>query len=894
MIYLKKGLTTMKITKLLINGKISIFILLVFLSFILVQLEIPITLGITINFASITLLIITVLYGLRYALPTIILINFIIIIFSHIPILSIFQIIEVLVIGSIISKWRFINVFVGNLLFWLIVGPVLFLICDYFSFYGLTSDTLLFYLIILITNGLLNSLIADILVTYIPFNKWLKQNPEYVYTVNTYQILFHLVTVAVAIPFLISVCFQIINVYERMQYTSSQLAISSTRNIEEELNKWDDNDIQRLKLNGVIQIGYLKDLVTIHTLDNAFEIIVANKSNHVLATSMQPDFFKSKHEIQQRNDSFYELIPKNETTNPLQLANWSTGFLVHEHENKSTNLFIHILFPIQDFQQQIFKGLIQQYRFILFFAVVSILLAIAINQLFVRTLAKLSASTSGLPEKIEKMEYINWPTTFILELKTLIGNFRDMSSKLNNKFQEIKIMNEKLEENSEELKKSKADLYDLAYYDPLTKLPNRLHFQQYLSDLITKSEKQKEKFAVLFLDLNRFKQVNDTLGHEAGDKLLKIISTRLQSLVNPTIKIFRLGGDEFVVVINSIDNLSIRADSDRLLSIFNDPVILNGQTLYISGSVGASIYPVNGDNIDTLVKNADMAMYNSKEDGGKHVKFFKKQMEEEITEKMLIDHGLHEAIKNNQFELYYQPKIEANTEDISGMEALIRWNHPDLGVILPHSFIPLAEELGTIFDIDKWSIFEACRQNKLWQDEGHKCIPVSVNISAKHFSQANFISTLKETLKKTGLESKYLKLEITEGVFIRNPETVIDKISEISNLGIAVSIDDFGIGYSSLNHLLNLPIQEIKLDRTFVQNINGDEKKETLVNLILSMAKNLKLNVVAEGVETKAELNLLKHYKCNELQGYYYSKPLNKEDFIQFLINNNTSEHERF
>lgn len=482
------------------------------------------------------------------------------------------------------------------------------------------------------------------------------------------------------------------------------------------------------------------------------------------------------------------------------------------------------------------------------------------------------------------MESINWPKTFIKELKIVIDNFKDMSINLKGMFQEVHTINQKLEIQARDLIKSEEELYQFAYYDPLTKLPNRLHFQKFLAEFIKKSDRNKDMFAILFLDLNRFKQVNDTLGHEAGDKLLQIISNRIKSLEHDDMKVFRLGGDEFVAIINGITNVNDISDTtNQILQIIKAPIELKDNTLYIGASIGISIFPDDGEDIGTLVKNADMAMYSSKEEGGQQARFFKKRMEESFTEKMLLDHGLHEALQDNQFELYYQPKINSSTGKISGMEALIRWNHPKFGTISPATFIPLAEDLGLIVDIDRWCINQACKQLKFWQDKGYAKVPVAVNLSAKNFHQTDLIKTLTDILEKTGLEPQYLNLEITESIFIREIDHVIEKIKQIHRLGISISIDDFGIGYSSLNHLLNLPIQEIKLDQFFVRDINQNKRKEAIVKTIVLMAHELNLNVVAEGVETIEELDTLRQFQCNEFQGYFFSKPLTADKLIHYI-----------
>ena len=871
--------------------KIVLFSILITLAAILKMIDSAFIFGITFNFASIFILLMISLFTRRLAFPTVVGIYMITALFTEFPMwTTIIPILEILFISWLRQSKLKMNLFIYDLLFWIIIGgPIGFIIFSHFTSSQLIDVTIPFLLIFYITNGLFNALIADILLTYVPFQRLLNPNRPQEFLVNLYQIVFHIVTIAVTLPFLMNVFLNSLNAYDAAQTTSKQLANNSANNIETKLSEWDENDIQRLKLNGLIQIGYLDSLLKKSSnAEEAFYMVITDQDQKVLASNDKSISYQQKYDWKMTNKNqeiskdFYESIPPG-SSNDFELTKWAAGNLIYERSIESADVNLYIHFPIHNFQMQIFHDLMKQFRFILFFVAASILLALAFNRSFVNTLNRLSEATTGLPRKLEQMDTINWPKTSITEMRVVIDNFKHMSKKVTKMFQEIHSMNRKLEDQAKTLKKSEEELYNLAYYDPLTKLPNRLHFQRHLSKLIGISNKQKDIIAVMFLDLNRFKQINDTLGHLAGDLLLQKVSKRLLTLKTNNREVFRLGGDEFVIVVDKVNKQDIEDETQRVLSLLSKPVTLKGNTLYMSGSVGVSLFPEDGGDIDSLVKNADIAMYSSKEQGGNRANFFKRTMEDSFSERMLLDHGLHGALLEKQFEMYYQPKINSKTKKISGMEALIRWHHPQLGIVSPGKFIPLAEELGLIINIDEWGIFEACKQNKEWQDQGFPNIPVAVNLSAKHFHQDNLISFLEQVLQKSGLEAKYLNIEITESLFIKEMDDVIQKIRKIKNMGISVSIDDFGIGFSSLNHLINLPIQEVKLDQEFIRDIDKDKKKETIVKMIVSLAHSLDLNVVAEGVETEEELDYILRMECDELQGYYYSKPLNKAQFETFL-----------
>ena len=414
-------------------------------------------------------------------------------------------------------------------------------------------------------------------------------------------------------------------------------------------------------------------------------------------------------------------------------------------------------------------------------------------------------------------------------------------------------------------------------------MPNRQYFQQYLPTTIQEAKHKKFNVAVLFMDLNQFKQINDTLGHSAGDELLKFIANKLVELETSKVQAFRLSGDEFVIIVKEVANKhEVLKIAKAIEEIFEKQILIQEQLLHVSGSVGISMYPADGEDEHTLVQNADIAMYSSKAKPGTTVEFYNEEMRVDFTDKIKITNELKKAIKRGEFQLHYQPKV-SKSKQLKSVEALIRWKNKDMGDVSPALFIPLAEECGLIHKIDQWVLYHACKQNKEWQNAGYPKIKVSVNVSVKNFHQSQLVEKLKETLVETKLEAKYLQIELTESVFIENSENVIEMIHQIRQLGVSVSIDDFGKGFSSLSHLMNLPISEIKLDRQFITNVNADHKKALIASHIVEMAHQLNFNVVAEGVETSEELEFLKQIECDELQGFLFSKPVPKEIFEQFL-----------
>jgi diguanylate cyclase (GGDEF)-like protein/PAS domain S-box-containing protein len=414
-----------------------------------------------------------------------------------------------------------------------------------------------------------------------------------------------------------------------------------------------------------------------------------------------------------------------------------------------------------------------------------------------------------------------------------------------------------------------------AQHDVLTNLPNRMLLNDRITQTISLARRQNRSFAVLFLDLDHFKYINDSLGHAVGDQLLQSVSKRLLSAVRGSDTVSRQGGDEFVILLSEIAHPEDAATSaKKILRSLSAPHSIAGQDLNIDSSVGISIYPEDGANAETLIKNADTAMYYAKENGRNNFQFFKREMNLKAVERQSLESSLRRALVRKEFLLHYQPKINLASMEITGVEALIRWQDPDRGSVPPCQFVPVAEDCGLIVPIGSWVLHEACRQAREWQDAGLPFKRISVNVSAPEFRAETFLAGVRNTLRETGLKARYLDLELTESVLMQHADLSAVKLHALKTLGVHIAVDDFGTGYSSLSYLQQFPIDILKIDKSFVHKITADSDDSSMVSAIIVIGKNLKQRVIAEGIETHEQLAFLQAQQCAEGQGYLFSQPL--------------------
>lgn len=465
------------------------------------------------------------------------------------------------------------------------------------------------------------------------------------------------------------------------------------------------------------------------------------------------------------------------------------------------------------------------------------------------------------------------------ELELLRGNYQELTVNYDNTLAFSNQLNSKYEE----LKKSQDKFKKLAYTDYLTELPNRVSFIEML-DSVMMTLRNEEVIALMHVDIDNFKNINDTLGHSYGDELLIDVTHRLKQAIDENDYLARTGGDEFIILTQNIDDTGDYENKvKKIQKVFSYPFVLAMQEYFITVSIGLTMAPQDGKTTQVLIKNVDSAMYTAKDNGKNTFSYFDNSVNEKFMIKIQTQSELRKALENQEFVVYYQPQVDLNSDKIVGFEALVRWNHPTKGIILPMEFIPLAEETGLIVPIGNWVLKEACEQLKVWENEGYDNLVMAVNISIRQFKDKELFNRVKEVIEETGINPKHLELEITESIALQDIEYSVTTISKLRDLGIVFSLDDFGTGYSSLNYLKLLPVNNLKIDKSFLDTILEDISDQSIVKTIISLAQVLDLVVIAEGVEKTDQELFLKEVKCDKAQGFLYSMPIPKEEADEIL-----------
>ena len=439
------------------------------------------------------------------------------------------------------------------------------------------------------------------------------------------------------------------------------------------------------------------------------------------------------------------------------------------------------------------------------------------------------------------------------------------------------------------LREDEAHLNYLAYHDSLTGLPNRLLLQDRFQHAVAKARRSGRKVALLFLDLDEFKRINDSLGHEIGDQLLQKVAERIRCGAREGDTLARLGGDEFVLLLEDVTQVgAIGIVANKILSSLAQTFEVGSFQLYASASIGIGIYPDNGESVEKLLRCADIAMYRAKDLGRNTLQFYTPEINARAHETLLLENGLRQALAKQELEIYYQPQFDLVSGRIIGTEALLRWNHPERGILLPADFLPLAEETGLIFAISNWVLQTICRQNKAWQVGGLPPLVVAVNIAPRMFLQRELTGMVEQALASSGLEARFLELEVTESMILNNVEAATRTLEELNRLGVNLAIDDFGTGYSSVSGLRRLPIRKLKIDRLFVKDLTENPKEASIAVSVIALAQSMNLGVIAEGVETEEQLRLLKARGCRQGQGFLFSLPLPEAQLTRLLAQTRT------
>jgi diguanylate cyclase (GGDEF)-like protein len=805
------------------------------------------------------------------------------------PIMAFMEILSVGIVFKIKQK----NLILLDTLYWFIAGAIVTGYSIFIAHGNIKIEMLSPFFIYLIV-GIFNSMLADVFYTYIPYERFYMVEGIYRKPPTLIAFMVHLSIAAILGPFMIYLAISSWSFERSIENDGREKSREAAQYIIDQTKSWNDENIRDLKLKSVLQLGYLAEITQDDARNTNFRISLVDKDLRERNSNKAQHYVDNKYMMGQKLDKviynkdneFYLWIPE-EANMGFGESRWSNAAYVHEADLFGV-VIVKVSLPMKFYRNEIFNNYMMQAKILILFTFLVAVFILVINKVVLRFLSKLLQVSTRLPEKLRSHEGVLWPGSNVFELNELTINFIAMSDELRNLITEYKTMYDKLEQKTVLLVESEQKLHELAYYDVLTGLPNRFNFNDYLKNLLDVIVKQGCcSAAVMLIDLDRFKQVNDNLGHFAGDSLLKCVSERLNSVIDKYSRnnrfIARIGGDEFVVILNNTNDIEIKQIAEDIIFEIKRPVDLDGQEAYIGASLGISVFPDDGDNMVEIVKYADVSMYAAKESGGNTFRFYSSISNFGIPNKMKLEHGMHKALEKEEFLLYYQPKVSAKTGEVTGAEALIRWNHPEDGMIMPDQFIALAEESGLILPIGEWVLRKACTQLMEWKSKGYPLERISVNCSILQFQQVEMPELINKVLRQTGLSPECLELEITESMIMKDYERIINQLLKIRDAGVSVSIDDFGKGYSSLSALKDLPVTCLKIDRSFINNIPNDKHNVAVVEAIIKLAHNIGLAVVAEGVETLDNVNALKALECDEFQGYYFERPLSAENFVQFM-----------
>ncbi|HEY9060254.1 MAG TPA: EAL domain-containing protein [Pseudobacteroides sp.] len=850
---------------------------------------------IKLSLSSAFLFIILRLFGFKWAVLSALIVNgaeFLISVQITEPIMSFM---EILAVGAVF-KLKQKNLILLDTLYWFLAGAIVAVYSIIIGHGNIKIEMLSPFFIYLIV-GIFNSMLADVFYTYVPYERIYMAEGVHRKPPTLIAFMVHLSVAAILGPFMIYLAISSWSFERSIENDGREKSQEAAQYVIEQTKNWTDENIRDLKLKSVLQLGYLAEIIREDARNTNFRISLIDKDLNVRSSERVQHYVNNKYIIGQKldrviynkNNEFYLWIPE-ERSMGFGESRWSKAAYVHEADLFGV-VVIKISLSMKFYRNEIFNNYLMQAKILMLFTFLVAVFILVINRVVLRFLSKLLQVSTGLPDKLRSHEGVLWPGSNVFELNELTVNFIAMSDELRGMITEYKTMYNKLEQKTVLLVESEQKLHELAYYDVLTGLPNRSNFNDYLKNLLDVIGKQERigccPVAVLLIDLDRFKQVNDTLGHFTGDLLLKCVSERLNGILGKypgnNRFIARIGGDEFVVILNNMNDSKIKQIAEDIIAEIKKPVDLDGQDVYIGASLGISVFPDDGDNMVEIVKYADVSMYASKESGGNTYRFYSSISNFGIPNKMKLEHGMHKALEKGEFLLFYQPKISAKSGEVTGAEALIRWNHPEDGMIMPDQFIALAEESGLIVPIGEWALRKACVQLMEWRDKGYPVRRVSVNCSILQFQQADMHKLVNKVLEQTALRPECLELEITESMIMKDPERIINQLLKIRSSGVSVAIDDFGKGYSSLSALKDLPVSCLKIDKSFINNIPNDKHNAAVVEAIIKLAHNIGLGVVAEGVETLDNVNALKALGCDEFQGYYFERPIPAESFVQFM-----------
>lgn len=839
------------------------FILLALVAISLLFLLFPIVFfaGITLSFTTVVMMAIVCLYGLKESFFAAAIVYGAAVPIGAMNIRMAIIHIAAIVFISAITRRRLERLIPCTMLYWLIIAAPVMAVCD-MIIYGYMDRIGIFIIQKEITFKLFASLLVDILMTYTPLRQIGINGRIKTAGLQFSRIMVHTSLAAITIPYFIYIGLTGYSNHKEIAVITDNMLLSNQNIMASYLNNRTDNELFALSHQGVVEISLFNQELQHILTDTGTEIVVTDNMNIVIGSNISAaagsyfDWRIGGRVLPGYKDAFY-WIPDGNFRNETE--KWSNAYIINEKEIPEMRLKLIMMKPYRSYLAEILGVYVFQFWVYLFFCLALILLGFLFKKTFFGPLKRLAETTTGIPARLAQGNLIEWHKSGIVEIDTLVDNFKTVTDDLEGMFERT---------------------HRMAYYDSLTGLPNRLSMQDALSTLFC-SHQDVRTFALLFFDLDRFKQVNDSLGHAVGDRLLQEIAARLKSIESESVDVYRVSGDEFVIIAQGMGQEAAERTAQYVLDLMSQPVWVDEHELHITSSVGIALYPQHGDDSETLMRFADASMYTAKEGGRNTYALYTESLQKRLDEQLWLEHQLRKALELNQLTLYYQAIVDGSTYGINGMEALIRWNHPEKGFISPVQFIPVAEQSGLIIPIGQWVLEQACIQNKRWQDAGFPKVRMAVNLSARQFYSGHIKEDVRSILEETGLEPGCLELEITEGFMIKDPEYVAIILEELKMMGVTVSIDDFGTGYSSLGRLKHFSVNAVKIDRSLVRNVGEDPDNSSIVRAVIELAHGMNLKVIAEGIETEEEISFLTRYGCDEMQGFYFTRPMDAESFTQ-------------
>lgn len=879
---------------------VLLYILLILLALYLSQHGIQYAYGAEFILCSFALLLLTGLFGWAWGAVSSLVLTLGLYYTQHGSIILPLIGLEILIVGFLHERTRR-PLLLLDALYWFCIGAPLAMLFFYLQTYTFNSEAILQYFMFAM-NGLLNVFIADVLLTFVPWHRLIPRIERKLVSLN--QLLAHLCIIAVFIPFMINLVLDSHQMRSEIETDSMSLVESQSRVAMDWVTGLSMKDKHGLYVHNVDNMKQLDLKLNAFSLNHLLKIAVYDKEDKLMA-STDSSFFHKMNLIQLENEGnqlmeialrqeqpirekrlaeqrFYQWLP-SENQYDYDTRRWNDGYyvLIKQYSDLPIQKVITLI-PIAVFSENTISVYLTKFLSLFLLCLIVGAVAFLITRYISRVLNQLMTITTGMPAKLITSQSISWPSSKISDIRALENNFRSMSERLIEVFYEMRRMNDQLRNQTNKLENSEERLQQLAYYDPLTQLPNRYHFTSKLEEAIQQAKENQGVIALMFLDLDRFKHINDSLGHNVGDLLLVRVAQRLSSQVTRlqgAAMIARLGGDEFVILLENYTKPDVRKVAERIVQVFHDSFFVLSYELFVSPSIGIAMYPEHGTESTALLKRADTAMYAAKDRGGQNAIFYDELHSDQLHEIATIEGQLRKALDREELILNYQPIVDS-TGRVSAAEALIRWIHPVHGFISPAKFIPIAEETGLIIKIGEWVLRTACIQHKQWIDS--KRLPpfdLSVNVSLRQFLNQDFVEMVDRILAETRFDPERLVLEITEGYVNKNVEYGNHVLNQLKNRGIRIAIDDFGTGYSSLSRLKTLPIHVLKIDRSFIRYVQNDSANASIVEAVVHIGKSMNLKVMSEGVETIEELQFLKSVNCHQYQGYLISPPLPAAEF---------------